>query len=27
MQVMNGKEHEVIEILHGYGLCDYETKE
>jgi len=26
VQVLNGKEREVLEMLHGYGLCDYEAK-
>jgi len=26
MQVLNGKEREVVEMLHGYGLCDNEAK-
>jgi hypothetical protein len=26
MNVVNGKEREVVELLRGYGLCDYEAK-
>ena len=26
MNVVNGKEREVVELLRGYGLCNYEAK-
>jgi sugar-specific transcriptional regulator TrmB len=26
MNIVNGKEREVVEILRGYGLCNYEAK-